>query len=703
MNNKEDINSVRKKKFWKFWITMVFVNVGIIAVIIKLISIQILNQDYYKEKAKRQHESRIMLSAERGKIYDRNGKVIASNFVGLSVAVDPKRVSNLKKISQILNKKLGIPEIETIEKIRRAKGSFVWLTRGKNPELLEELKNLQDKGLILIEEPRRIYHYGTTASQVIGLTDIDNNGLSGIELQLDSILKGQNGYMVLNRDGIGRLKPAADLPIIPAINGNSIKLTIDIELQRIVEYELKRGVENAMAESGTVVAIEPQTGEILAIASYPNYDPHHSSKPQPGDMRVRAITDIYEPGSTFKTITACAAIEENIVNEDDKFNGYGGVFQGNGYVIRDVHGLGVVTFREAMANSSNIIMANVANMMSDNVFYKYIRDFGFGIKTGIDFPGEVTGKVPKPHQFVHSTKRYLGHGYSLAVTPLQVCNAYSAIANKGVLMKPFLVKSIFNNEGELIYEAKPETIRRVISEKTSDRVKKLLLEVVQKGTGKAVKFKNIYVCGKTGTSQQLVAGRYSKENYTGSFAGFFPYDNPKIAMIVVIDKPRTSIYGGATAAPVFRDIVLRWSNTNSNKLDFIAESDSIKNERKIVPNLIGLNYNQAFSVINKLGIKLVADNSNIENGIICEQTPTPNTAFSKDLVVKVKLSNPAEARSLDSALVNLKGLSVKEALSVLKNYKVNVNVIGNGYIYEATTKGVKNGVTNVALYCSYNN
>lgn len=703
MKTSEKNDNAQKRKFWKFWIIMVLVNIGIIAVLVKLFNVQIIKQDYYKERARRQHESRLMLSAERGKIYDRNGKVIASNFVGLSVAVDPSRIKNERKIAMILQKNLGIPINQTMEKIRRSKKTFVWLTRGRNPELLKELAEIDDKGLRLIEEPRRIYHYGSTCSQLIGMTDIDNNGLSGIELQLDSLLKGQNGYMVLNRDGIGNLKPAADLPIFPAVNGNSVKLTIDIELQRIVEYELKKGVAYAQAESGTVVAIEPETGDILAIASYPNYNPYSSTKPRPGDMRVRAITDIYEPGSTFKTITAAAAIEENIVHENDRLNGYGGVFQGNGYAIRDVHGVGVVTFKEAMAQSSNVILSTVANMMKDNVFYKYIRDFGFGIKTGIDFPGEVAGKVPKPHNFVHSTKRYLGHGYSLAVTPLQIANSYAALANNGVLMQPYLVKSIFNNVGDETYSAKPRTVRRVVSEKTADRVKDLLLNVVQKGTGKAVKFNNILVCGKTGTSQQLDDGRYSKEHYTGSFAGFFPYKNPKIAMIVVIDRPKVSIYGGATAAPVFREIVLRWSGSELGKLEPVLALDTNKTLRKdssliTIPNLIGLEVESAYKILKEKNLKMQIDNG--ISGIIYKQNPMFGARVKSGTQINVEIGNLENSRSLENALTSIKGLPLRDAIATLKNYKIRYRVKGKGFVRSAEKIGSSGGLPIIALYCN---
>jgi cell division protein FtsI (penicillin-binding protein 3) len=703
INDIDDKNSVRRKKFWKFWVVMLFVNLGILVVIYRLFMIQIINVDKYRDQARRQHESKITLSAERGEILDRNDKIIASNFESISVAVDPTILKSSKKVAEIIEKNLSIPKSVIMRRINDAEGSFVWLVRGKDEQLLKDLYTIKDKGLIIIKEPRRIYHYGGISSQVIGITDIDNKGQSGIELQWDSLLIGRSGYMIMNRDGMGRLRPAADLPVFPAINGNSLKLTIDIELQRIVEYELKIGVENAQAESGTVVVIQPSTGEILAIASYPGYDPHSNQNPQQGAERVRAITDIYEPGSTFKTITASAALEENIVKEDDKFNGYLGVFQGKGFTIRDVHPVGVITFREAMEHSSNIILSSVANMMPDNVFYKYIRDFGFGLKTGIDFPGEVAGKLPKPQTYVPSTKRYLGHGYGLAVSPLQIANAYASIANKGVLMKPYLVKSIYNSEGNEIYSAKPEIVRRVISDKTAARVKDLLKCVVNNGTGKAVKMDNLQICGKTGTSQQIDNGVYSKVHYTGSFAGFFPEENPEIAMIVVIDKPTVSIYGGATAAPVFREIALRWASSNAGINSQLYTKSNINANMEIdtskirVPNLVGLNINTANIILNKIGAKFTIDNN--VNSMIINQNPSPGVFIHRNESIELSTGNYSGYYTLDSALKHIEGLPLRSALKILNDYGVKTSVNGSGIVTKQKRTTASDGSPLVSLDC----
>jgi cell division protein FtsI (penicillin-binding protein 3) len=686
-NENNNSDNIREKKFWKFWLVMFIVTLGLFAVIYRLVSIQIISADKFKNIAKRQHESKVSLSSQRGKIYDRYGRLIASNLESVSIAADPNLLKNIPKLASIMQDDLDIPREKTIRKINSAKGSFVWLARGVFPEKIMRIRELKEKGIIIINEPRRIYHYGLVCSQVVGFTDIDNNGLSGIELKHDSLLKGKSGYMIMNRDGIGRLRPAADLPLFPPVDGYSLKLTIDIEFQRIVEYELMKGVVSADAEAGTVIAIEPSSGEILAMATYPTFDPHLRSEKTQGNMRMRALTDSYEPGSTFKIITAAAAMEEKLVSEDDIFNGYGGVMKFKSFTIRDVHGIGEVTFRKAMEQSSNIIMSNVAHMIPDYTFYKYLRDFGFGIRSGIDFPGEAPGRLPKPEEYNSGSKRYMGHGYGLTVTPLQITNAYSTIANKGVLMKPYLVKSIFDLNGNPVYDSKPEQVRRVISENTALRLNDLLKGVVNNGTGKTVRVENLQVCGKTGTSQQVVDGVYSKSNYNASFAGFFPAENPKVAMIVILDRPRSSIYGGAVSGPIFKNIALRWASVSdeikSGNLLELASTDTLKvvlPSEFTIPNLIGKSKQEAMRIASLTGFKLIV--SDKSDGKVISQSPFGQSKSSKQIPIEVKLDSD-NILATDSNSTNrpdLIGLPLRYALSILSSKSLKSKVIGSGIV-----------------------
>lgn len=670
---------IRQKKFWKFWLVLVMFNIGLGVILWRLLDIQVLSNEDYRAKAKRQHESKVVLTPQRGLIYDRHGRVIASNFESISIAVDPRHLQDADALAFALESDYGMNAATIKAKIKSTKNAFVWLIRRADPFKAEKVKSLNDKGLIILREPRRIYHYDNIASQLVGFTDVDNNGLSGLELKWDSLLKGRNGYMIMNRDGAGRLRPAADLPVIPAIDGYSMRLTIDIDLQRIVEYELATGVLNAGAESGTVVAVSPQTGEILAIASYPSYDPHAPGGRSTAYLRMRAITDTYEPGSTFKLITAAAALEENIVKETDTLDGHLGTLAMKGYTIRDVKPLGRISFRQAMEYSSNIIMSSVANMMSDNIFYKYLRDFGFGIKTDVDFPGEVTGKLPRPKDFMSSTKRYLGFGYGLSVTPLQMANAYGAVANGGTLMKPYLVSSVFDSQGKEVYSMSPQAVRRVISEETAARLTDILLGVVTSGTGKAARVTGLEVCGKTGTSQQLVDGRYSKENYTATFAGYFPAKNPQVALIVMLDKPRSSIYGGATAAPIFRGIASKWTAVNpetaiANK--FIAENERLP-DSVLVPNLIGMRSEHAENILKERGFAIAYSGNN--KGIVLDQFPKSRTRVSNGKIIDLTIVAADTIHSRDT-MVELRGMPLRNALSILNASGIKTKITGNGNI-----------------------
>ncbi len=674
-----------KRKIWKMYFVFGFLFLGLLAVSAKLFKIQVIDRDYYKKKALAQHESKVPLVASRGNIYDRNGVLLATTIESFSFAADPTQIKSPKDIDSIaavINKHTGIDKQSIINKIKQTKGSFVWLLRGINPEIAYQLSKYKINGFIVKSEPRRNYLFSSVGSQIIGCTDIDNHGLTGIELSLDSILQGKNGYIIMNKDAAGRLRPLADLPKIEPQHGKAVQLTIDIVLQRIVEFELKRGVEIAGAESGTVVAIEPSTGEVLAMASYPNFDPNDLLSLNNSALKIRAITELYEPGSTFKMVTASAAIEEGIIHPDDMVNGLGGTLNLGDYTIVDDHPIGQVTFREAFAKSSNIVLSTLAYNMESAKFYKYIRDFGFGINTGIELPGEITGRLKNIEQFDASARRFAGYGYGIAVTPLQLTSAYACLAHNGEMYRPYLIKKVFDSHGNTLKSNEPQKIRRVVSESTAEKVKELLVQVVEKGTGINAKIKGMKIAGKTGTAQQLVDGSYQNKKYTASFAGFFPADNPKLALVVILDKPQGNYYGGSVAAPIFRNIAQRWISILPDFIFKGSEQDYTKPDSVKVPNFKGLNFYAAKRILQSLGLKSYPDST--KNGVILRQDPGAGTLVPIEYPVTLSFDNRSDATLPNTGATNLdlRGLSLRRALNILHKNKIKAIVKGDGLVSE---------------------
>ncbi|MGA2296236.1 MAG: penicillin-binding transpeptidase domain-containing protein [FCB group bacterium] len=681
-------------KSWKFWLIVAIINLGFLAVVIRLVTVQVFESEKYKILAKKQQQAKITLRAERGNIYDRNGRLLASTVQGLSIAADPTEIDDVDVIAKKLEKILKIPAKDIKEKINNAKGSFVWLARGLMPGDILEIDSINDDGIIKIFEPRRNYLYAPLASQVVGCTGIDNKGLTGIELGWDSVLCGTSGYMMMKRDGTGKLHPSADLPVIKAEHGKAITLTIDIELQRIVEYELLQGIDKTKAQSATIIAIEPATGEILAMASYPSYNPYQMSNTSSGAMRNRSFTDTYEPGSTFKLITASAALDNNLITPTTMCDGHNGLLDFGKYQITDDHPIGKVPFYEAIEESSNIIFSQVGYGIPDNEFYKYIRDFGFGNTLGIDAPGEVGGKIKKPKEMTPIAKRFMSFGYGIAVTPLQMLEAYSTIANNGVMMKPFLVKDVYDIENDKTIETKPEQIRRVVSEKTASTLKQLLIGVVEKGTGKSAKIEGMNIAGKTGTCQKLVNGSYTKSSYMASFIGFFPVDNPKIVIMVLLDSPQGNYYGGSTAAPIFRNIALSWLSTSpgvNHKPETIKPSKEIKGNKGkkdtiFIPDLAGLFLKDAEFITQYSSLVLKQNNPKITNGIVISQNPKAGTKVSSGKEIYVDLISYKEPNGKDSAKTfikpNVKGLILRRALTILHYQGIKAKVFGSGFVSE---------------------
>ncbi|HPI20150.1 MAG TPA: penicillin-binding transpeptidase domain-containing protein [Candidatus Kapabacteria bacterium] len=636
-------NSTIRKKLWKFLLLFSLINIAILIIIVKLFSIQIIETDEYKKIAQNQHETKVYLNPERGNIYDREGKLLATTIQTISLAVDPivlKDETEQMELCLQIERATSIPANQLIEKIRKSSGSFVWLARGLKYNEINGLDTINVNGFIKKIEPRRIYLYGECAAQLIGCVNVDNKGITGVELAYDTLLKGKSGFMKMYRDAQRRLRPSPDLPEVPPQNGKSIKLTIDIDLQQIVEYELMNTVMSSNAQSGTVAAIDVKTGEILAMASYPSFNPNNIQNVQPANMRNLAITDVFEPGSTFKVVTASAVLQEGLLQPDDIVKGNNGMLQIGDYKIIDGHPFSQATFKQAVEYSSNIVFSNLANSLTNSKLFGYIHFFGFGSKTGIDIQGEVSGISKSIKNYNSITKRFLGFGYGISVTPLQLLNCYSTIANNGVMNKPFVVKEILNAKNEVLDSNKTKKIRQIISSQTAKTLTDLLVNVVEQGTGIKAKVNNLKIAGKTGTAQQYAGTQYSKQNYTSSFAGFFPADTPTVAMVVLLDKPQGEYYGGAVAAPLFKRIVQGW---------MIAKPKLFKTNKTNFP-------------------------------VELQSYPVASQNFQKDSVIM--LSN--------DSLPNVRGLSLRKAIAILQNKGFETEIIGKGIVTEQKWKKKEN-------------
>lgn len=545
------------KKNGRLYFALLIMLVGFSAVIFKLFKIQVLDHEEFSLQAASQYRMQVSIPAKRGVIRDRHGVILASNAFVVKFAVDPQSLKNPQAVAKALSATFGKPASHYLEIFKDQHRRYIVLEKEVPQEVAAKLDSVKDRGLIREVESRRHYAFDDRASHILGFSSKDGRGLAGVELISHKALAGENGFTIMQRDGRGQKRPDVDYEQVQPTHGDDVTLTIDEAVQSITETALKAGVEKAMAQAGTAIVMVPKTGEILALANYPDFDPNRFSAADDNMLRNRAITDAYEPGSTIKILTAAMALEEGIVKPTDKFNAEMGTWTIDGNAkIRDSHPYGALTFRESIEKSSNVVFAKLSDKLDQKRYYKYLRDFGFGVLSGIDLPGEVKGYVRKPAKWGPNSKRYMAFGYELTNTCLQMATAYNTIANMGVMMKPHVVSKRVRTDGEEVVLG-PQEIRRVVSEKTCRTLIDMMRGVVDSGTATTARIKGVAIAGKTGTAQQLVNGRYSKEHYTSSFTGFFPAENPEYTILVILRSPRNGYYGGAVSAPIFREIAVR--------------------------------------------------------------------------------------------------------------------------------------------------
>jgi len=546
---------VERRSLLRLYMLVGIFALALLALLARLFDLQILQHHFLSGLAERQHQTSTELRGKRGTIYDRRLRELALSVHRESIYINPSEFSTSPGAVTQLARTLGLKEAIILEKMQSDR-QFVWLKRRVPPDDVAALRSLGIKGVGFVTESQRFYPKHALAGQVIGFVGTDETGLEGIEHAYDSTLAGEAVRVMLDRDARGRPISLQSDALRQPPQGHDLVLTLDERIQFVVERELREQITRLGARGGVAVVMQPLTGDILALANESSFDPNSFRDATPKMWRARGITDMFEPGSTVKAIVAAGALEERLIRPDDMVFGEQGSIQVASLAIRDHEKFGWLTFREIIEKSSNVGAIKVGQRLGKERLYDYLTRFGLGHRTGVDFPGEALGLLRPPQQWSEVSLASLSIGQELAVTPLQLATAFSALANGGTLMRPHIVKAIIK-DGQVIQETAPSPVRRVLSEPTARQVTHLLQGVVTRGTGKAAAVEGYTVAGKTGTAQKFdtTLGKYSPQKYVASFIGYLPAEQPRATILVSIDEPQVAVaWGGVAAAPLFSAI-----------------------------------------------------------------------------------------------------------------------------------------------------
>lgn len=659
------ISTKRRLIFILFSVMMI-----VLLLMVRLIQIQIVQADKLKKEVFDQWSRDIPIRAKRGEIYDRNGKILATNISLETVWCRPADVSDPENTAEKLSKVLEM-DIEKIHNKITKKQSLLVIKRGIKKSQADALRVMNLNGIEIVTDNKRYYPFDNFASYIIGHTNADNIGQYGIERVYNKYLTGKSGRYMRTVDARGKEMPYKDENIIEPVDGFGLVLTIDEVIQHIAENAAYEALVKNKAKKVSIIVMDPNNGDVLALAQKPDYNPNsrnsilynpespwilndenivemwENAKWQDKEKYVYenwknfSINSIYEPGSTFKIITGIAGLEEKVVTPESKFHCDGFVRQVKSNkpikCWRYYRPHGSQNFVEGAQNSCNEVFVEIGLRLGPEKMYKYIKDFGFGEKTGINLTGEISGIIPYSSKAIKEVNlATISFGQGIAVTPIQLITAVSSIGNDGNLMEPRIVKELVNSDNEIIKKFDPVTKRQVVSKETADTMLEILKTVVSDGTGRKAYVAGYRVGGKTGTAQKVVNGRYASGKYIASFTALAPVDNPKIAVLVIIDEPTNGIYyGGQIAAPVAGQIInstLDYLNTKPiySKKD-IEKGVGIVVE---VPDLKNKTLKEASRILNKIGLKYSTETTdNANENIIKEQFPSPGVNINKGQIV----------------------------------------------------------------------
>lgn len=668
-------------------ITILFLLIfaGVFVLTGRLFFIQVIRAEYYQRIAEDQRLRDIPLQSKRGVIFDRNHRPLAISFNTDCIYAIPAQVKEAKETAKTVAGILNMPEKRVYNLLTRNL-SFVWLKMKAGPEEADLIHQARLPGIKVIPKAQRFYPQSKLAAQVLGIVGIDNQGLEGLEKFYDPHLRGIPGSQQAEFDSRGQSIPLGERRYISPRDGLSLVLTIDERIQHIAERELEKAVLGQGAKRGTIIVMDPMNGEILAMASFPGFDPNNYQEYPATLWRNWPVTDQYEPGSTFKIVTAAAALEEGIVRRNSEF------FD-PGFIMVDktrlscwrAGGHGRQTFLEATENSCNPVFATLALRLGKEKFFQYLEAFGFGSRSGIDFPGEARGIVPRLSRVKNVELATIGFGQGISITPLQLLQALSVIANGGYLLQPRLVREVRSLDKEVVEKYDKRVIRRVLSQETAKETALILESVVTHGSGNRAQIPGYRVAGKTGTAQKPVGGAYGTER-VASFLGFAPVENPRVAVSVILDEPQGPVkYGGVIAAPAFAAVVrdtLYYLGVPSE----VPQNQSAGPESRArdeatlrsVPNLLRLTREEAKRILSRTNL---AWRELGEGDYVMEQNPKAGAMVPPGTTIILYYNERAKFNINDEPLVlvpDLTGLSVERAEKVLQEMSLKMIAHGSG-------------------------
>lgn len=676
----------------------------IFILIIRLGYIQIINPEKYTDKAIIQQQKDEIIQPKRGTILDRNGKELAVSIVTYDILVEKSYVKDVQKTAEEISKVLSDVTVEEfLEKFNDDKKRFI-LRKNIPLEQVEKIKESEATGLKFEENAQRKYPYGQFAPYVIGHVSYDNEGIAGIESYLNSELKGIPGRRIVVKDGENREIPNSEVRYNEPVNGYNIVLTIDEVLQHHVEKTINQAYINTNAAAVTAIVMNPKNGEILAMASKPDYDPNKPREPKFDSYKNQlssaksveeksviiskmwrnpSVNDVYEPGSPFKLITASAALEEDMVKPEE-------YFYDKGYIkVKDATiknwtsvPYGSLTFRKAVEASVNTVFVQVADRLGAEKFTKYIESFGFGEKLGIEIPGEAPGIIYPIDKINAVELATMSFGQGISVTPLQMINSVAAIANDGKMLRPTLVKEVRDAQGNIIKKHEKQEIRTPISPQTSAKLIDLMESVVTSG-GKTTQIEGYRLAGKSGTAQKASNGKYAQGYYIGSYVGVAPVEDPQLVVLAIVDEPKQgSYYGGVVAGPIVRDIMsysLRYLGVNPDN----TQTDKIYSKATI-PEIRNMKFSEAKEKLNSVGLKYrLAVKENIgDDTVVMDCFPKPGEKLSKGSEVIIYL----EQKTSEIKMPDLKGKTMEESDKILTGLGLNPTYIGSGKVISQAPK-----------------